>query len=284
MNEIVLYSLISLLVIGIIAIGIFINFYLETKRKLFIFYIPGWIFFTLGNVGPILSIFSNNIIITQILLLSYGLLTPTGVFLIAIGGISYFTGISPKIIIILCSFFEVVSIILFITLGLDIALNFSFITIITGLISAFIAPFFKWEQSKKILGKSSRLYFMDLIVISLFIPICFVIFSQGYSFGLFNSNDSLLIMLNYLSITCGTIFTIIYFINLEFSISNKERYDLKNKYSQNMGNLLQAIYLSIALVKEKKDLTNIERSDLAIVIEEKIGIAKEFLEEIRGLK
>lgn len=284
MNEILLYSLIILFIIGIIGLGIFINFYFETKRKLFNYYIPGWIFFVLGQITPIISIFFPNILISNIFVLMYGLFTPTGVFLIAIGGISYFAEVPIQAIVISCISFLIIPLLLYLTLGIDIALNFSFISFTIALLSTFLVPLITWDSFRKILGKSINLYFIAVFVVGLYAPVVIIVFSQGYSFGLFFSNDSILITLNYSVILAGTILTIIHFTHLEFSIMNKERFDLKEKYSHIMGNLLQTIYLSVGLLKVDKDLTNKERKDLAEVIEEKIDNAKKFLDEIREIK
>ncbi|NHI92821.1 MAG: hypothetical protein EAX96_10000 [Candidatus Lokiarchaeota archaeon] len=284
MNEILLYNLMIILAIGIIGTGISINFYFETKRKLFKYCIPGWIIFSLGYLSPIISIFFNNIIVDQILFLFYGIFASIGVYIIAIGTISYFIEVSLKIALIPCYFFICTSIILYLIFGIHSALNLSLIYFGVALTSVYIVPLLKWEESKKIIGKSIRLYFISLAVLTMYFPIAFLIFSEGDSFGLFYSDNPVLIMLNYLCIICGAILVIIYFIHLEFSITNKERFDLKDKYSHNLGNILQTIYLSTGLLKIKGDMDNSETLGLSKIIEKKVNEAEKFLEEIREIK
>ncbi|NHI92822.1 MAG: hypothetical protein EAX96_10005 [Candidatus Lokiarchaeota archaeon] len=284
MNPIVFFSIFILFVTGLIGLGIYISFYYETRRKLFYFFIPGWIFFTLGRFGPLVSEFSYDIIIYEILILLSGILASIGIFLIAMGIISYFAEIHLKIAVIPCILFFIIPIILYLTFNLEIALNFSFITYSLSLMSGLSAPLFTWAKFKRIVGKIVSLYVINSIIIAAYFPIALINFSQGLSIGLYECDNNFLIMLNYIIIIGSTILTIIYFVYLEFSISKQESFDLKNKYSHNLGNILQTIYLSTGILKTKEDLDIQERLDLSKVIEEKIDQAKKFLEEIREIK
>ncbi|NHI93399.1 MAG: hypothetical protein EAX96_13010 [Candidatus Lokiarchaeota archaeon] len=284
MNEILLSSLICLFIIGIIALGIFINFYFEKKRKLFIFYIPGWIIYSLGYLTPIFSELTLDITISQILLVIHGIFIEIGIFLIGIGAISYFTNVSLKFVMILCVFYICLPLVLYLTFGVGMALNFSFIAFSLSVVSALIAPISKWGMFKRMIKKNMILYFIDIAVLIFYIPVMILIFLNGYNFGLFDSNDSFLIILNYLTVITGTILTTFYFVQLEFSISNQEKFNLKDKFSHNMGNILQTIIFSIELLKTEEKLEDKERLELIKTIEKKVDEVCKLLEEIREIK
>ena len=214
----------------------------------------------------------------------YGIFTSVGVFVISNGTISYFIEVPPKIVIILSIIFTIIPIALFFSNGVKLALNFSLISFGAGLMSTFIVPLFNWDKNKKILGKTITYYYLLLAVLTLYVPVVLLVYSGGYSFGLFYSNDVVLIFLNYLNVIMGTIIMIIYFIHLEYSLTDKERYDIKDKYSHNMGNILQTIYLSVDLLKTDEKMTKSDRKNLAGVIEDRIKRAGKILEEVREIK
>ena len=281
MNEVLLLSLICLFIIAIIASGIFINFYFEKKRKLFIYYIPGWIIYSLGYLVSILAVLFLDSPISHLLLVFHGILIEIGIFLIGMAVISYFINVPLKLVGFAIIFFGSVPIILYLTLGVGMALNFSFYTFSFSTFTALVAPFFKWNIFKDLIKKNMVLYFIDMADLVFYIPVMVLIFSRGYNFGLFFSNDPYLIMLNYLTVITGTILTFIYFVQLEYSISNQEKFNLKDKYSHNMGNILQAIILSIELLKSKNIPEELEPLKL---IEKKIREVNELLKEIREIK
>ena len=128
-----------------------------------------------------------------------------------------------------------------------------------------------------------RSYFIDIGVLVFYIPVMLLVFSQGYHFGLFFSNDSFLIMLNYITVTTGTILTLLYFIQLEFSIMNQKKIDLTDKYSHNMGNNLQTIMLTIELLKSKEYLKGRDPLELVRTVEGKVSEVNKLLEEIRRI-
>ena len=82
----------------------------------------------------------------------------------------------------------------------------------------------------------------------------------------------------------ATVLTLLYYVQLEFSIANQEKIDLTDKYSHDMGNSLQTIMLTIGILRGKKFLKDKEPINLLKTIEEKVGEVNKLLEEIRQIK
>ena len=105
---------------------------------------------------------------------------------------------------------------------------------------------------------------------------------QGYGYGLYNTNNIPFIILNY---TIG-IFThflfVVFFIHFEYTISNEQQNQLKDKYSHNLGNIMQVIYSSAELFKRHFKLENSDKDKLDL-IETKCKEAAKLINEIRNI-
>lgn len=243
----------------------------------------GWLIFSIAAIFPIISGISIDAYLSQIYFLLNGIFISVGMLYIGSGYFSFFVEIPKIIFIILTSFLILLPLILFISLGLKLALNFSIITYNIFIMGAFIIPILKWENFKKTVGKSIIFYFMTLSILIIYIPISVISLLQGYSYGLYESNDVFLISINYNFAIISMIVMIIYLIHLEFTISTREKDDLKDKYSHNLGNILQTVYFSVELLKDKKEMNIEKRVNLSGVIEKKMKEAENFLKEIRDL-
>ncbi|NHI94690.1 MAG: hypothetical protein EAX96_19520 [Candidatus Lokiarchaeota archaeon] len=281
MNELVIFSLVNLTIIRLVGFGISLHYYFETKRKAHIYFMIGWLVFSLAPIPPIFSGLTNEVYLSQMFLLLNGILVSVGFLYITSGYFSYFIKIPKIIFLILTPIFISLPIILYFGLGIKIALNCSIFTYNAFLMGAFIIPVLKWENFKETVSKSIGLYFINLGILLIFIPISLFNILQGYSYGLYESNDVFLISINYTFGIISMILMIIYFLHLELTISNREKGNLKDKYSHNLGNILQTVYLSIGLLKQKKEIDLKERIDLVELIEKKINQAEKFLNEIR---
>ena len=283
MNEVIIFALVSFAIIRMVGFGISVNYYHETKKVNHLYFIIGWLIWSVAAILPILSGLALDIFFSHFYLLINGILVSTGFLFIASGYFSYFVKIPRNLFYLLTPAFTLIPLLLYFSLSLDIALNFSIITYHSFLIGAYILPLVKWNNFKKIVGKSIKFYFLTLTTLLLYIPISIISLLQGYSYGLYEANDVFLISLNYSFGIGSVVLMIIYFLHLEFTISIRDKDELKDKYSHNLGNILQTVYLSIGLLKEEKDLNSEDRTDLAEVIERKVYQAETLLNEIRNI-
>ena len=115
-----------------------------------------------------------------------------------------------------------------------------------------------------------------------YFPVSVFISTKGYGYGVYNATDPIIIMLNYLPTIIGTILTVILYVHLEYTTSTRQKNDLKDKYSHNLGNIMQIITsatdVSEMHYKQEKDiLPNLQ------LIKEKTEEAAKLIKQIRKL-
>jgi len=71
-------------------------------------------------------------------------------------------------------------------------------------------------------------------------------------------------------------------VHLEYSISTRKKFEIKDKYSHNLGNIMQVIYSSSDIIKRitKLDVNEVEKLEL---IERKCKEAAKLINEIRNI-
>ena len=123
-----------------------------------------------------------------------------------------------------------IPIFLLLTIGFSAARVFLAISIYVSFISTYIIPPLKKKNFKKFIGKSIWWYFSPILVILVYFPVSILIYLQGYGYGLYNSNDVVLILLNYIPTISATILMLILFVHLEYNLSTREKFELKDTY------------------------------------------------------
>ena len=78
------------------------------------------------------------------------------------------------------------------------------------------------------------------------------------------------------------IFVILFIVHLEYVSTNKKKNDLKDKYSHNLGNIMQAISSAQELIDDK-NIAKEKTSELNHLIKIKIDEASKLIREIRKL-
>lgn len=151
-----------------------------------------------------------------------------------------------------------------------------------SIIVAFSFPLFKLKKFKEFVGKSIRWYYITCGTVFGYLPISIFIYTQGYGYGLYNTDDILFIILNYTIGIVTHILLIVLFIHLEYNISNERKNQLKDKYSHNLGNIMQVIYSSSDIVKRIANLEKPEREKLDL-LERKCKEASNLINEIRDI-
>lgn len=105
---------------------------------------------------------------------------------------------------------------------------------------------------------------------------------KGYSFGLYEEVNFIDVMMNYFLAIGLMVFILTFFIHLENDISSNQKIELKDKYSHNIGNILQVIYSAVELMELKGD-KNKEVLDLIKLTKKKSLEASNLLYHIRKL-
>jgi PAS domain S-box-containing protein len=222
MNELVIFSLILLTLLRIIGLVISIDFYLKMKRERFRLFFLGWFVWIIGGILPIISSIIENELISQSLLIINAVLVSLGALFIIMGVNFYFKRISIRAqlfsVALIPSVYVILSFIIgFYPAGRIILAFFVLISIIL-----FSAGLINRKTLREYIGGSifwfytTFLFFASLLIVLVFDML------NGYSYGLYDSNDVPVIILNYFLGIGFTLFLIVLFIHSEHSLSSKE--------------------------------------------------------------
>jgi hypothetical protein len=139
------------------------------------------------------------------------------------------------------------------------------------------------RKFKTKIGKSIMWYHAVTVSFFTYVPVSIYIVLQGYSYGLYNVDNPFLVILNYIFPLATTIILIVFQIHFEYGISNNQKFQLKDKYSHEIGNILQIIQSSMDIVSQNKDKVNVEVNEINDLVRTKCIEASTLIREIRTL-
>ncbi len=282
MNDLVLLSLIILFFIRVIGLGISIDFLNDTKAEKFKFITLGWVFLALGALPPIFSNLVENIYLKEILLVLNAFLVTLGAFFLLWGFLKYFMMVSFKKMISLIIIFIISTVLFFLITDYTVAITFCALCINLTLIITFGIPPIKKKGFKKYIGRSIIWFYASALMLSLFFLVSIIINLQGYGYGLYNADEPVLIMFNYVPPIVANICLIILLVHLEYTLSFRKQLELKDNYSHDLGNILQVISSAFELI-EMKGRSESETSELGELLKDKLNEAAKQIREIREL-
>jgi hypothetical protein len=283
MHDIIIFSLLVTSVLRFIAIGIGFDFYIESKVPKYKEIILGWLLWLIGGIFPLLTLNISDQQIYEILLLYNGIFTTLGLGLLAYILVSDYLEIKKIFIITYSVILLVVSNILYFTINYEISISFTSIYQQILWMGFILLPIIKWKVFRQRIDRHVWYYYFGILVIGLvYIPIGVIIYLQGYSFGLYNTNDVILISLNYGYLIIITVLLNFLIVHLEYRRTQKQKYDMKDIYSHNLGNALQSIYTALELT-ENYDLNKEDAETVRKTSQNKIKEAADLLKEIKDL-
>jgi hypothetical protein len=282
MNVLVIFSLIMLAIMRILGFWFSLDFYLKTKNFKFKVGFIGWILWTIASILPLLTSFSA----IYELLLFYNLLF--GILAILFLGYnltSYFIdyGGRGKIIVIITILIVIICHLLLIIFGTNLTISTLAPTLNLVWLFIIITPILKWSTFRRLVDKT--VWYMFFILISGgigYIPLGIIEVINGYDFGLYKVNDILIIGLHYGYFLFITIIFVLIIVHIEYKITENERRDLKDKYSHNLGNALQAINTSLELLK-LPNLQDTDQDEIDRTLWSKLQDAADMIKNIREL-
>ncbi len=132
------------------------------------------------------------------------------------------------------------------------------------------------------MGRSIIWYYASVLILSIFFPVSIIINLQGYGYGLYNADDPVLIMFNYVPAIAANFSLIILLVHLEYTTSSRKQLELKDNYSHDLGNILQVISSAFELI-EMKGRSESETSELGELLKDKLNEAAKQIRDIRDL-
>jgi len=282
MNDLVLLSLIFFICVRVIGLGISIDFLNATKAEKFKFLTLGWLFWILAALTPIFSNLVENIYLEEVLLVLNAFFATLGAIFYLWGFLKYFMTVSFKKMVSFFMIFIIIVVLFFLITDYKVTITFCAVFINLVLIITFVIPPIKKKSFKKFMGRSIIWFYASVLIISLFFPVSIIIYLQGYGYGLYNADDPVLIMFNYIPTIASSICLIILLVHLEYTTSSRKQLDLKDNYSHDLGNILQVISSAFELI-EMKGRSESETSELGELLKDKLNEAAKQIRDIREL-
>lgn len=282
MNDLVLLCLVMFIFIRAIGLGVSIDFFYDSRDHKFLFFMLCWVFWIIANIFPILADMTDVNSLKEFYLVLNITFALGGFVFYTWGFFTYYMNVPFRLLAVLVMISFLLPLLLYVILGFTFTMLFSVFLVYTLLLMGYIIPPIKRKEFVKYMGKSIRWYYAIVFLFTSYFPISAISFLSGYSYGVYNAEETLLIVLYYVPSISSTVLLIILLVHLEYTISSREKYGLKDKYSHNLGNIIQAIKSSSELIKLSANLTSQEKSNLEL-INQKCKESVKLIKEIREL-
>jgi len=281
MHVIALFGIILLIFWRIFGLIISIEFLRDLKESKFKILVFGWFIWILAGCSALLSDVFENQLLTDIFLLINGITVSIALLFVMMGLFSYFRELSGKILALLCIIFISIPLFAFLLGFYSIAFNLSSVFLFLIVVVYGIIPLKERNTFKNKISMKSYYWYLIVLLTIYFYFLSYVIFVfQGYSFGFYSDEFSIPMFVNYFLGNASTIALIIYSIHLEYDISKIQKNKLIDKYSHDLGNLIQVISSAATLTHVNEDL-NKEKAENLDLIQKKCEEAAELIKDIR---
>lgn len=262
MNILIVFSLVLLTFVRIIGLSVSFDLFLSTKHPRFRLYIIGWFLWVISGTLPFLSEITENQLLSESLLIFNTILILIGILLIICAIISYFQPISNIKIIGSSLFIILFLLLLFVLFGLNFAVNSSFFVYLVLSIFIITRSLRKWRNLRNLLGESLKWFYSSVGFGLLYVMVVILITLRGYSFGLYFVDDLPVIIIYYFFGIGITILIAVLTIHLEHSLSYTHKFQLKDRYSHDLGNIMQIILNTVETSEEPINIQLIKKKCL----------------------
>jgi hypothetical protein len=284
MDILLIYNLVIYLILRCLGFGISLDFYYNTRQSRFKLALIGWGLWVLASVLSILSGFISNYLFIDLFLFLNSFFVALATIFYIWTIFTYFLDVPDKPFIIALISLTVVLLVSYIAFNYSTAINLAVIIVSFILLSVYIVPILNWKKFKENMGVARKWYYMFLISLAFYIIISIYISSQGLGYyGIYSTVNVILIILNYVPSIIYYIILIVLIIHVEYNYSHKQRFELKDKYSHDLGNILQFITGYIDLTSQKDNLENKNKLELSNMFTNKCKEAADLIQEIREL-
>ena len=282
MNVLIIFSLFILVIIRFLGFLLSLDFYLKNKNFKSKMGFIGWILWATASILPLPIV---NPLIYGFLLFYNVLFGILALIFLGYSVTSYYIDYKRrgKTIIILTISILIICHLLLIFFGVELTISIlaPFFNLLWILI--IITPIIKWRAFHELVDKIAWYMFFILIACGIgYIPLGIIEIINGYGYGLYNVNDILIIGLHYGYLLVITMIFVLIIVHIEYKITEKDKWDLKDKYSHNLGNALQAINTSLELLN-LPNLQDADQEELNRTLWSKLQEAAELIKNIREL-
>ena len=166
------------------------------------------------------------------------------------------------------------------------SIAFNITSLFLFLIIAFygIIPLKEKQIFKDRISIKSYYWYLAVILTFYLVTLSYIIFVfHGYTFGFYSDEYSIPMFVNYFLGNISTFVLIIYSIHLEYDISKIHNLKLKDKYSHDLGNIIQVIYSATNLASVNDDLDE-EKVENLNLIQKKCEEAAKLIKDIKKIQ
>jgi len=276
------FSLIILNGLGILGLFITIDFYYENKRNPFKVFSIAWSLYLITGIIPFFINENIEPIIYIILAYSYVASLIMSVLFFTAGFLMYFLDIKIKHFIIIFTLMFIPSLLLIFLYEFNAIFPYFIMLGNIILVSGVLIPLLKYKKFKdKYQGSVKWYYLLASIII---IQIIFSLFLQLTDIDSNQNqvNTFLNIVFNDLLTIIIVVIILILMVHIEYNILHEEKHKLIDKYSHNLGNIMQSLYSACQLIN-KGNLEKDQQDKLEKLQSEKLKEASKLIKEIRKL-
>jgi hypothetical protein len=263
-------------------LGISLDLFYSVQRKRFLAIVAGWSLWLIAGVLPI--IYDNFTFQDNFLLVLNASLSGESLLLIFLGIFSYFHELSGKFIFGISIIYFIIPIVLNFTLGPIYALPIAVLLNLLTYIIIFIGVVKTNQEMLKVFSKGVIFFYLTIgsVIVTIVSIVLLNLIVEDYTFGLYFSVDNGAIIVNYSLSIIVTVLVLMLVIYLERGITSDEKFQLKDRYSHDVGNLLQILVAAVSLI-EKGHLNPEEKEENIALIQSKSQEVSDLLNEIREL-
>ena len=279
MNELVLWVFVIWFIIRVAGLVTCIEFFKRKRNSKEIYLIVSWAVSLPQNILAIYLLFMG---IADDILFLYCLISVVLYYFLDILGITrYYHDVNEKkasfILIIM-----IISILLaFLIEGYDTARFISNIFMLGIQGYMIITPLINFKEFKSKIRTSGKWYFITFISSALLIPIVIYTTSLGYAWGVTDAESIFIIFLFYIPVIISHVFLIIFIVHVEYISTIEQKDDLKDKFSHDLGNIMQALYFIEHIIENEGEFENFENK--LEIFKTKLEEASKLITEIREL-
>ena len=274
------FGLIIYISLNSIAVLVAYDIYSKSKSNRHKILILGWIFILLSSFLPLGLSYSTGEQVNNLIVFFTSFFASIGAFLILISVLTYFIRINTKHIILYLSSLTLIAFSMLIFGGFELSILGLGLFQSLALFTLPIFIFFNWKRVRTILANSYGI--LTVIITYLLFNIFSTIYLQinGAVFPIYYETNELFIIIASTNTILLIVTLMLLFITIENGINLEEKYKLKDKYSHDIGNILQVIMGAGGLIEDINTISD-DRIKMARLINEKAKIAGELLSEIR---
>ncbi|MHA1973720.1 MAG: hypothetical protein ACTSW1_12040 [Candidatus Hodarchaeales archaeon] len=279
MNEFLFYTFLILSFVRLLGLGVSVDLFLFNKNSRYKYLIFAWGIWVVSSIFPmILDRIQNNAIVEIFLVVNSELIL-VGLLFIMSWALSYYKPFSTKLLVYLTCIIVFLPMILYFIGGYSLALNFNSVLFLSLFFLIIISTWRKREELKPIIGNSIRWLYATNTFGLLYILNSFITALQGYSFGVYQTNDAMVIIRYYFFVIGTTLLIVTMIIKWEQSVSEIQKFQMKDVYSHKVGNFLQIILNNL----ESLNLEDKQEKEILKLTREKCIDAGELIAEIRKI-